>query len=65
MLKSAKTPSMMAMRGESFVLASESAFTTLSEDAATDTRVPSNRGLRNLASRGSVVVRVAGRMRTA
>lgn len=65
MLKSAKTPSMMATKGESFVFESESAFTTFSDDAATDTRVPSSRGDRNLASSGSVVVRTAGLIRTA
>lgn len=56
---------MIAIRGDSLVLASASALTTLSEDAATVTRVPSNSGERNLARRGSVVVRFAGRIRTA
>ena len=55
---------MMAISGVSFVLASESALITLSDEAATDTRVPSSSGDRYFARRGSVVVSCAGRMRT-
>ena len=64
-LKSAKTPSMMAISGVSFVLASESALITLSEDAATETLVSPSSGDRYRAKRGSVVVSCAGRTRTA